>query len=363
MQSILLVRTSAIGDVVQTFPVIEYLRAKFPQAKIDWVAEKGIAPLLRQLASEGKPLIDQVIEIDPKQWFKSIWTQEARGQLKTCVETLQAGRYDLVFDLQGNTKSAFVTMIAKAKEKVGFGWGSVREKTNLIATTQRFDFPLDLNIREKYLKLVQAYYGDDQPFVSRGVAFNLLPSEAARLEHLLQDPLMHQPLKLMVAVGSKWKNKKMSDETLAALLKKAQQETGAALLIIYGNAEEKAEAESLLSRLEGPAAAIGELTLPLWQTLMRHVDGIIAVDSAALHFAGTTATPSFSLFGPTSAAIFKPVGQQHHTYQGSCPYGRTFHKQCPILRTCSTGACIKGLSSNELEKPFKAWLEELIPKD
>lgn len=362
MKSILLVRTSAIGDVVQTFPVVEHLRAKFPNAKIDWVVEKGIAPLLKQLRGSNcdQPLIDDVIEIEMKKWAKSPWTQESRLAFKKCVDRLRACEYDLVFDLQGNIKSALITMVTRAKEKVGYGWDSVREKPNVLATSHRFDFPPDLNIREKYLKLVQTYCKDSEPFVSRGITFELLSDEALRLEELLRQPIMQHPLKLMVAVGSKWKNKKIKDETLIALLKQVQDKTGAALIWIYGSAEEKESTQKLLSLFPRHASAVGGLTLPLWQALMRHVNGIIAVDSAALHFAGTTQTPSFSLFGPTSANIFKPLGQHHQAYQGSCPYGKSFHKQCPILRSCATGACMKEITLEQLEGPFWKWFERLI---
>lgn len=362
MNSILLVRTSAIGDVVQTFDVIEYLRSKFPTVQIDWAVEKGIAPLLRQLkaGSSGTALIDQVIEVESKKWAASFWRKESRLALKKLGQCLRKNEYDVVFDLQGNSKSALITMLARGKEKVGFGWNSVREKPNVLATTCRYEFPLDLNIREKYLKLVQMYFGDTEPFVSKGIVFELSEHESDRLHLLLQEPLMQHPFKLMVAVGSRWNNKKLSDDTLVCLLKQAQLRANASFVLIYGSSEEKVFADKILSLFPNSAIVVGNLTLPLWQTLMHHVDGIIAVDSAALHFAGTTKTPSFSVFGPTSAHIFKPLDQQHHAFQGACPYGKAFHKQCPILRSCATGACIRSLTLEQLEAPFTNWLTGLL---
>jgi heptosyltransferase I len=46
--------------------------------------------------------------------------------------------------------------------------------------------------------------------------------------------------------------------------------------------------------------------------------------------------------------VFKPSGEAHRGIQGSCPYGIKFDKLCPRLRTCSTGACIKNLTAEEL---------------
>lgn len=361
MKSILLVRTSAIGDVIQTLPVAEYLRQKFPEARIDWVVEKGIAPLLRQLKvfNADRPLIDTVIEIESRKWAKAPWLKQSRQ----CVRRLRDSEYDVLFDLQGNTKSALITLLARAKEKVGFGWKSVREKTNVLATSKRFELPLDLNIRQKYLQLVQSYLRDDLPFESKGFYFDLLPEESSRLNGMLQLPFMQKPPILMIAAGSKWKNKKLHDDALIALMRQAEESAEVRFLVIFGNEEEKAFAEKLLALFPHNAMAAGSLSLPLWQALMRHVDGIIAVDSAALHFAGTTQTPSFSVFGPTSAQIFKPIERQHYAYQGKCPYGRNFHKQCPILRTCPTGACIRALKGDELETLFSQWCGSLAKQD
>src|SRR3989338_583040 len=99
---ILLVRTSAIGDVIQTFPVLEYLHRTYPQAKIDWVVEQPIAPLLEQLRIKGFSPLHRVLVIDTKRWRKNIFLRE----IKAFYSLLRAVHYDLVFDCQGNTKSA-----------------------------------------------------------------------------------------------------------------------------------------------------------------------------------------------------------------------------------------------------------------
>ena len=91
-----------------------------------------------------------------------------------------------------------------------------------------------------------------------------------------------------------------------------------------------------------------KMTLPVWQRLMCEMDLICTVDSSALHLAATTNTPTYSFFGPSSSSIYKPVGDSHNSIQGPCPYGKTFAKRCPALRSCKTGACLKGLKIKEL---------------
>ena len=101
------------------------------------------------------------------------------------------------------------------------------------------------------------------------------------------------------------------------------------------------------------------MSLPLWQHFMYLVDGVISVDSAALHLCGTTTTPSFSLFGPSSALAYRPLGSKHDAFQGTCPYGTTFDKRCPSLRTCETGACLKEVSPDVLFGQFQQFWNNL----
>jgi heptosyltransferase I len=345
--SILIIKTSAIGDVIQTFPVLEYLRRKFPDARIDWVVEQGIAPLLK-----AHPLIDRVLELQTKSWRKSPFTKKTRSECGDFIKNLRTAKYDLAIDLQGNGKSAVVTASAKAKIKLGFGWSSVREKSNLLVTNRRVNVPLNLNVRLKYLQLVQEYFHDTQEFKSEGVRLQMTQVERERLQSLCSvEP------KLMVCFGSKWANKRLDFSTLKHLLQKIVKEYPFSFLFIFGDDEEKKIAEELAMSFEGRGKAVGNLSLPLWQALMWEVDGVIAVDSAALHLCGTTETPSFSVFGSSLASFYKPTEKRHISVQGSCPYGRTFTSRCPVLRTCATGACMRQLKADDLFHAFKQWVD------
>jgi heptosyltransferase-1 len=358
--SILLVKTSAIGDVIQTFPVLDYLRKKFPGAAIDWVAEQGIVPLLR-----AHPQLDNVIEIQSKVWRKSPFCLQTRSQFCAFVRQLKQTEYDLLFDLQGNTKSALVTLSARAKTKVGFGWKSLKEKCNLLVTDERYSFPADMNIRLKYLGLVQEHFKDIEEFKAQGVRLKIGQEEKQRLDKICQDSgiLYHARSgcvnlsvpKLMVCFGSKWPNKRLEPSVLEGFLKKIALRDAPFFIFIYADEEEKDLADRLASLFKESSACIGNLSLPLWQALMWEMDGVIAVDSAALHLCGTTKTPSFSVFGPSLASCYKPLEERHLAVQGACPYGRVFSLRCPILRTCSTGACIRKLQVDELFALYEKW--------
>src|SRR5579872_3908945 len=194
MRSILIVKTSAIGDVIHTFPVVEYLRQRFPQARIDWVVEKSSYALLK-----AHPLLDHVIMIDSKKWRKNIFSKQTWGEIKSLKRNFNEIEYDLLIDLQGNSKSGLVTALARAKEKVGFARNSVAEMPNLLATRRRFEVPRTLNVSHRYLTLVQKYFNDETPFNTSGISLQISQEEAERLEQICNAPTCQARPRLMVA--------------------------------------------------------------------------------------------------------------------------------------------------------------------
>ncbi len=355
INSILLVRTSAIGDVIQTFPVLHYLRQKFPKARIDWVVEKPIAPLL-----EAHPFLSQVICIDSKTWRKNPFAKPARETFGALKEYLKTHEYGVAFDLQANIKSAVVMQLVKAKEKVGFDGKGVREKGNLLFKMQRIAVVEGLEPRLKYLSLSQSYFGDEQRDFSSCISLCLKEEEQHRLKEALIQ--MGSDFRWMVCFGSKWPNKQLPIATWIDLLKRVEAAFPSTFLFVFGDGKEREVAEGLQAHFPKNSFCIGGMTLALWQALMQEMDGVLAVDSAALHLCGTTETSSFSIFGPSLATMYKPKGEQHHAYQGACPYGQKFAMRCPKLRTCKTGACMSELQAQELFDAFQRWARSNVSR-
>lgn len=346
--SILLVKTSSIGDVIQTLPTLQYLRAQFPEATIDWVVEESNASLLLAVS-----LLSRVVIIDTKAWRSSLGSWK---NFLSFLKNLRSKKYDLLFDLQGNTKSACVTLLARAKEKIGFDSTHVQERINLLVTTKRIPLAKTLNAQMKYLQLVQRYFSDDAVFFPQSISMKLTFLEKNRLEALLANSSLKAPIRLMIAAHSRWPNKEIQVETLCSLLTHISIQYSVCFVFVYHTKSEKQQADYMVQRFKSQSLSIGELSLPLWQNLMNGMDGVICVDSAALHLCATTNTPSFSIFGPSLADRYRPVGQQHFSVQGSCPYEMQFWSRCPLLRKCATGACLKNLDSYHLINACSEWL-------
>jgi lipopolysaccharide heptosyltransferase I len=111
---IVLVRLSALGDIVHTWPLAVAIRAARPDAHLTWVVEKPLVPLV-----DGHPAVDSVIEVITKQWRRrpfSVRTRAEVAMLKTRFDELAP---DLCIDAQGTLKSALVTRWTRAERRVG----------------------------------------------------------------------------------------------------------------------------------------------------------------------------------------------------------------------------------------------------
>lgn len=106
--NILIVKLSSLGDVVHTLPVVQDLHAAWPDARIDWVVERGFAPLVRRCAG-----VRRVIPCELRRWRKSPWSAATRAEWRAFRAELHAQAYDAVIDLQGLTKSALVARMAR----------------------------------------------------------------------------------------------------------------------------------------------------------------------------------------------------------------------------------------------------------
>lgn len=105
---VLVVKLSSLGDVVHAMPAIQDIRRALPQARIDWVVERGFAPLVARC--EG---VARVIPCEIRRWRKSPFAASTRAEWAAFRADLQREAYDAVIDLQGLTKSALVAWLAR----------------------------------------------------------------------------------------------------------------------------------------------------------------------------------------------------------------------------------------------------------
>ncbi|MEI7818486.1 MAG: glycosyltransferase family 9 protein, partial [Desulfuromonadales bacterium] len=129
---VLIIKTSALGDVIHALPVLDYLHKASPGIVIDWVIEEGFKDVL-----EGNPLLNKLHVLSTRRWRKSPFTGQTRSEITTLWRELRSNRYDIVFDIQGNFKSGLIDLASGAKLKVGFPLKLQQEKINSFFTTKK----------------------------------------------------------------------------------------------------------------------------------------------------------------------------------------------------------------------------------
>ena len=166
-----IVKTSSLGDIIHAIPIAQYLKKKFPESSLSWVVEDRFVDLL-----ESVDTIDDVISVSVKQVKKNPLTlfrnlRSVKSQIRK--------RYDVIFDLQGNTKSGLILLLMKGRKKVGFSASCVSEWPNLLLTNHKVDVDLSSQIGSQYLSFVKQYFGDfSQSLLSPTLLSNQVSKDA-----------------------------------------------------------------------------------------------------------------------------------------------------------------------------------------
>jgi heptosyltransferase-2 len=276
---ILVVRYSALGDVVLATSVLDPLRARFPGARIEWVTDPAYVPLL-----EGLPQLAAVHAL-------------ARGGAAGALELRDVlrRRFDLAVDLQNTVRSA-VVVGAAAPRRVTF-----RRRTRrgaLLALAGR-DQPL------ARASAVELYAEALAPLgIERAGPLHLHLPPGARA--LAEDALARarRPV-VALAPGARWATKRWAPQRFAAVADALAAE--GASVVLAGGPSDREALGAVREALAAPVAAdLSPLPLAALAAAIARVDLLIACDSGPVHLASALGTPALALFGPTSPLRWGP---------------------------------------------------------
>jgi len=124
-KSVLLVKTSSLGDIIHALPAVSDMLAAMPGLHIEWVAEESLVAIPRL-----HPGVAAVIPVAIRRWRRSFWHGAARTEIAACAEHLRRLPFDAVIDAQGLLKSAVIAFIARGT-RYGLDFHSAREPLGL----------------------------------------------------------------------------------------------------------------------------------------------------------------------------------------------------------------------------------------
>ncbi|VUD68857.1 Lipopolysaccharide heptosyltransferase 1 [Thalassocella blandensis] len=185
MKKILLIRLSAIGDVVMASGLLNAIKAKYPQAHITWLVEPAAAGLLKE-----NTLVDQVV-LWPKSDWQAMWREKRWGELWRTIrafrQRLHSEQFDLSLDTQGIFKSAFLGWLSGAKRRVGVG---KKEGSHLFHTETIPRVDEKPNMCSEYIDLAE-YLGLNRKDYRMSVAFSSATEQ--QVKQLMQEEGLKGP--------------------------------------------------------------------------------------------------------------------------------------------------------------------------
>lgn len=291
---ILIVRLSALGDVIHGVPVACALRAAFPQAVLGWVVEGRNAELL-----EAHPAINHVIRA-PRGWLKS-----PRAVMALRSELL-SHRFDVAIDLQCLTKSAVAAKLSGASRRIGKAGEDGRELSKWFHT-EIVDVG-GAHVIDHYLELLKPL-GITAPAVEFQLPERV--ADARFAEQLLSQQGFAHGRFAVLNPGAGWNSKIWPPERYGEVAQRLWRDQGVPSLAVWGIPTEKPLAEAIVAASGGAARLAPPTSVLELGAVCRRAALFVGSDTGPMHLAVAAGTPSISLHGPSIADWCGAYGPQN----------------------------------------------------
>lgn len=320
--SLLIVRLSAMGDIIHTLPAAAALRRAFPHATLGWLVEERWAELLCTLRyprsgrrSPERPLVDRVHIVNTSEWRRAPLSFNTWQQMAVGLSDVRGIRYDAAIDFQGAVRSGLLARWSGAAAV----YGDAQPRENAASMFYTRKIVLNTNgahVLEQALALAETV-------ISHGIATtedSSIPGAAARAEQIQidfpVDPDAEKKTTTLVGDGSDfvilnpgagWGAKMWPAERYGQVAKDLAKD-GLHSLINYGPREEElaaaveAASTGAARRISG---SISELI-----ALTRRARLFIGGDTGPMHLAAALKIPVVAIFGPTNPARNGPFRTQ-----------------------------------------------------
>lgn len=333
MTRILIVRLSALGDIVHAIPVLAAIARQWPGAKIDWLVEDAYAPILSLVSGLNRRVI-----VRGRASAETAGTIAFGGVMgyARAVSHLRAQRYDAALDLQGLIKSAVWARVSGAARVIGFDRAHLREPLAASLYTETV-VPNDApHVIQKNLSILRAIDVDpgalEMPFapVAGTDTVGVIASAGGPRSYIVLNP------------GAAWPNKRWPAERFGQLAALLLGRTGLRSLVTWGPSELELAA-AVCRASDGAAKPAPPTSVADLAVLMRDAALVVSGDTGPLHIAAAMGTPLVGIYGPTWPERNGPWDPDDAVVSraGECV--------CHHKRECLRGApCIDGIAVDDV---------------
>ena len=326
---VLIVKASALGDIISALPVLDYLKQASSRIEIDWVVEESFSHIL-----EGNPQLSALHLVRTKAWRKAPFAARTRKEIALLKQTLQEREYDLVFDIQGNLKSGLICWLTGCPDRLGFERTELQESVNALFTTRQI--PLrrqDYHVTDKYLRLVSIPFAKDFREMQLTTTIQTSPEDDASAEVLLAT--LSDGLVFVFQYGTTWQTKFWSEKSWIALGKAVLDRfREASIFFPWGNESERTAVTAIAAGIGQGARVLERYSLKGLTALLKRVDLVVGGDTGPVHLAAAVGTPTVSFYRASDGKRSGPRGERHVVIQSPMHCTRCFRTSCDKDSQC-----------------------------
>ncbi|HLK59623.1 MAG TPA: glycosyltransferase family 9 protein [Chthonomonadaceae bacterium] len=342
VQRVLIIKMSALGDIIHALPVSAALGEAFPHLNISWYVEEPFAPLLT-----GNPYLSEIITL-PKFKSRDLRSPRCLREIARSMRYVRSQRFDMTLDLQGLTKSAIVTISAGARTRLGYHW--LREASTLVErpVPRR---PESVHIVDQYLDV--ARHVGAHPTCVRFPFHIPEEDEAAVTSMLCAEGLEPDAAFVAINPASAQAIKQWGAGRYAALMDTLHDRLDIPSVLVTADAEVAAQVAAQTRR---PFVNLARRTsLKQLAAVLRRSAVHICGDTGSGHLAAALERPVVSLIGPTDPDRACPYGQRENTlnHREACGTGCTAHR-CQFERP----RCLEAIEVNEVAAKVETLLRK-----
>jgi len=333
---ILVIKLSAMGDVILSVPSLRAIREKFPESRISCLVGKESSEILFRC-----PYITDFIVYDFKDRDRGVI-----GLLRIAKE-LKKKSFDIVIDLQNNRKSHILGFLSSVPQRYGY---NIKGKFSFLLNYKVQDLktpipPIPHQFR--ILNLLGIELKDPR--------LELWPdkSDEEYIDEFLSSHWLAKESKLIginIGASKRWKTKLWSLEYIAELCTELEKRD--IRIVITGDKSEQERVKELLSILKKvkPIDVCGKTSLNQLACLIKRCNVYITSDSSPLHISASVGTPFIALFGPTDPKRHFPPAKKFILIKKDLDCS-------PCYKTeCKTKNCMERITVEEVLKA----VEELL---
>lgn len=341
---ILIVKVSAMGDILHALPVLDYLKQASPGCEIDWIVEEAFADLLR-----GNPLITKLHAVRFKQWKKKPFSLATITEIMAVRSGLLKRNYDLVIDIQGNIKSGMVAWLSGCPRRVGFCRTMAQESLNALFINREVAVqPEDRHITDQYLRVAGASFDLEFSKLQLHTDVCTPAEDDLAAEGLITRYREGGPV-ILIHTGTTWQTKFWYEAGWIDLGRTIlSYYPGTILLFSWGNDSERSAAERITAALGRQAVQLEKLSIMRLAALVKKVNLVMGGDTGIVHLAAAVGTATVSYYRASDGLRSGPRGKRHVVVQAPMACARCFRTRCE-----KDGECRESITPDHLFQAVK----------